>query len=238
LSNLERKIMHLAIDTSTDNASMALVSGEIVVFELNWKCAQNHTVEFLSRLEYLMAQHGLESKDINSLSVALGPGSFSGTRVGLSIAKGLAYSLNIPLAGVSTLAVEAYSFAATGLPICAIHSAGRGEIAAATYQLLNGEWRQVVAEHITTLDTLLAGTTEKTLFCGEILEAAIEVIRKSLAENAVIPAPAARVRRAAYLAELGQKRIAAGDADNPATLQPLYLRRPVISQPKKAYGTV
>ena len=104
--------------------------------------------------------------------------------------------------------------------------------------MLNGEWKQAVPEHITTLDTLLAGITEKTLFCGELPEAAIEAIRNSLAGNAVIPSPTARVRRAAYLAELGQERIAAGDADNPATLQPLYLRRPAISQPKKAYGAV
>jgi tRNA threonylcarbamoyladenosine biosynthesis protein TsaB len=230
--------MHFAIDTSTDNAGMALVSGEAVIFELAWKCAQNHTVEFLPRLQYLMAQHGVEAKGINSLSVALGPGSFSGTRVGLSIAKGLAYSLSIPLAGVSTLAVEAYPFALTGLPICPIHNAGRSEIAAATYQMQVGEWKQVVPEHITTIEALLAVVTEKTLFCGEIPAAAIESIKGNLRENAVIPASAARVRRAAYLAELGQKRIAAGDTDNPATLQPLYLRRPVITQPKKAYGTV
>jgi tRNA threonylcarbamoyladenosine biosynthesis protein TsaB len=230
--------MHLAIDTSTDNAGLALVSGATVIFELDWKCGQNHTVEFMPRLQYLMTQHGFEAKDIESVSVALGPGSFSGTRVGLSIAKGLAYSLNIPLAGVSTLAVEAYPFAVTGLPICPVHNAGRGEIAAATYQMSNGEWRQVVPEHITTIEVLLTGITEKTLFCGEIPEAAIETIENNLGENAVIPSFTARLRRAAYLAELGQKRIAAGDADNPATLQPLYLRRPAISQPKKAYGTV
>jgi len=230
--------MHLAIDTSTDNAGLALVSGAAVVFELNWKCGRNHTVEFMPRLQYLMARHGLEAKDIESVSVALGPGSFSGTRVGLSIAKGLVFSLSIPLAGVSTLAVEAYPFAVTGLPICAIHEAGRGEIAAATYRMFDGEWEQLIAEHITTLDTLLAGVTEKTLFCGEIPEATIEAIRKSLVENAVVPSPFSRFRRAAYLAELGQRRLAAGDADNPATLQPIYLRRPAISQPKKAYGTV
>jgi tRNA threonylcarbamoyladenosine biosynthesis protein TsaB len=231
--------MHLAIDTSTDNAGMALVSGATIIFELNWKCGSNHTVEFMPRLDYLMKQHCLEAKGIDSVSVALGPGSFSGTRVGISIAKGLVYSLNIPLAGVSTLAVEAYPFfALTGLPICAIHNAGRGEIATATYQSQNGEWKQVVAEHITTLDTLLAGVTEKTLFCGELPEAQFETIKNNLGENAIIPSFAARVRRAAYLAELGQKRIASGNIDNTATLQPIYLRRPAISQPKKAYGTL
>jgi tRNA threonylcarbamoyladenosine biosynthesis protein TsaB len=230
--------MHLAIDTSTDNAGLALVNGAAVIFELNWKCGQNHTVEFMPRLQYLMSQHCLEPKDIESASVALGPGSFSGTRVGLSIAKGLAYSLSIPLAGISTLEVEAFAFAATGLPICAIHNAGRGEIAAATYQMANSEWKQFVAEQITTLETLLAAVGERTIFCGELSDEAIETIKNNLTERAAIPSGAARVRRAAYLAELGQTRIESGNADNPATLQPIYLRRPAISLPKKAYGTL
>jgi tRNA threonylcarbamoyladenosine biosynthesis protein TsaB len=229
--------MHLAIDTSTDNASLALVSSSTIIFELTWKCGQNHTVEFLPRLQYLMAQHCLDMKDIDGVSVALGPGSFSGTRVGLSIAKGLAFSLNIPLAGLSSLAVAAYPFAVTGLPICPVRSAGRGEIAAAIYQMQDGEWKQVVAEHITTLEMLLGGITEKTVFCGEIPDIATQTIKNNLKENAVIPSFAVRLRRAAPLAELGQKRIATGDADNPATLQPLYLRRPAITKPRKEYGT-
>ena len=230
--------MHLAIDTSTDNASMALVSGATVIFELTWKCGQNHTVEFLPRLQYLMTQHCLNIKSIDGLSVALGPGSFSGTRVGLSIAKGLAYSLSIPLVGISSLEVEAYPFAATGLPICPVHNAGRGEIVAAIYQLQDGQWKQVKAEHITTLQTLINETIEKTVFCGELPDTAVKEIETSLKENSVILSFAARVRRAAFLAELGQKRLAEGESDNPVTLQPIYLRRPAISKPKKEYGSV
>ena len=230
--------MHLAIDTSTDNASFALVSGSTVIFELGWKCGQNHTVEFLPRLQYLMAQHCLDVKDIDGLSVALGPGSFSGTRVGLSIAKGLVYSLDIPLCGVSSLEVEAYPFAITGLPICPVHNAGRGELAAAIYQTQDGVWKQVKAENITTLDALISETAEKTIFCGELTDTNIEEIETKLKDTAVIPSFAARVRRAAFLAELGQKRLDEGKSDNPATLQPIYLRRPAISKPKKEYGSV
>jgi tRNA threonylcarbamoyl adenosine modification protein YeaZ len=230
--------MHLAIDTSTDNAGMALVNGETVVFEHAWQCAQNHTVAFVPRLQYLMAQHQLEMKTLTSLSVALGPGSFSGLRIGLSIAKGLAFALKIPLAGVSTLAVAACPFAVTGLPLLPLQPAGRGEIAAAVYQNRHGEWQQIVPEHITTLETLLACINEKTLFCGEIPAAGVALMQQTLGEKAVIPSLALRLRRAACLAELGLQRLAAGNADNPATLQPIYLRRPAISPPKKAYGTV
>ncbi len=230
--------MHLSIDTSTDNASFALVEGSAIIFELAWKCGQNHTVEFLPRLQYLMAQHCFDVKDIDGLSVALGPGSFSGTRVGLSIAKGLAYSLNVPVAGISTLAVEAYPFGVSGLPVCPVHSAGRSEIATAVYRMQDNDWKQTVAEHIATLDSLVKETTEKTVFCGELSDAAIGTIKNALGDNAIIPSYSARMRRAGYLAELGQQRLAAGESDDPATLQPIYLRRPAITQPKKAYGTL
>lgn len=230
--------MNLAIDTSTDNASLALVFADSVIFEITWRCGQNHTVEFLSRLSDLMTRHGIDNKEIKTISVAIGPGSFSGTRVGLSIAKGLAYSLGIPVVGISTLSITAYPFAVTGLPVCAVLNAGRSELAAATYRMSGNEWQQLVAEHVTTLETLLNEIKEKTVFCGELTSPVIEQIRTTLAGNAVIPDSSARLRRAAYLAELGQKRLDRGEQDDPATLQPIYLRRPNITKPKKEYGSL
>ncbi|GAI55710.1 unnamed protein product, partial [marine sediment metagenome] len=91
---------------------------------------------------------------IEAIIVAKGPGSFNGLRVGISIAKGLAFSLAIPLLGISTLEAEAYPFAYTGLPLSPIHKAGREEIATAFYQQKNNEWHCLKAEHLTTLDTL------------------------------------------------------------------------------------
>ena len=112
--------MQLAIDTSTDNTSLALVDEETVLFELTWRSRQNHTVELLPHLDYLLKQHHLDIKSISAVIVALGPGSFNGLRVGISTAKGLAMSLDIPLIGISTLSAEAYPQAVTGLPICPI----------------------------------------------------------------------------------------------------------------------
>ncbi len=81
-------------------------------------------------------------------------------------------------------------------------------------------------EHLTTIDDLSAKIKEKTVFCGEINPTTQARLKKLLKTKAVIPSPAARLRRAAYLAELGQQRAAKGNYDNLATLQPLYLRRP------------
>ena len=224
--------MLLAIDTSTDTASLALVQDSQALAELTWRCEQNHSVELLPRLADLLGRSKSNLQSISSIIVAKGPGSFNGLRVGVSTAKGLAFSLGIPIVGISTLEVEAYQHAETNLPICPIFNAGRGEIAAAIYQMKDNEWRQIIGEHITTVETLCSQITTKTLFCGEFVAAIAGELKRRLKQRAIISSSTARLRRAGFLAELGQQRLAAGNYDNPATLNPLYLRRPPITKRK------
>ncbi len=228
--------MQLAIDTSTDTASVAIVQNSQVLAELTWHCEQNHTTELFPRLLQLLSQVKLSPESISGIIVAKGPGSFNGLRVGVSTAKGLAFSLGRPIIGISTLEVAAYPHAETGLPVCPIFNAGRGEIATAIYQKRNKRWCQLVAEHITTVDALCSQITTKTIFCGDFMPSIATQLSKQLKQKAIILPPAARLRRASFLAELGLKRLEAGDYDNPATLQPLYLRRPSITKPKRRQG--
>lgn len=222
--------MQLAIDTSTDTASIALVRDGELLAELTWHSKQNHTSELLSHLSHLLDSTGIQS--VNCVFVARGPGSFNGLRVGVSTAKGLAFSLGIPIVGLSTLEVDAYQHAETGLPICPVLNAGRDEIVTAIYQMKRDRWHQLSPEHITTVDALCSQITARTVFCGEFVPAVAPRLRKNLGGKAVISSPAARWRRAGFLAELGQRRLETGDNDNPATLQPIYLRRPPITERK------
>lgn len=227
--------MQLAIDTSTDMASLALVEGDQVLAELTWRCGQNHSVELYPRLNFLLEKCALDIKTLDCIFVAKGPGSFNGLRVGVSAAKGLAFGLGIDIIGVSTLESTAYQQATGGLPVCAIQNAGREEIAAAIYQKKPRKgWTQLAAEHLTTPAALALEIKVKTIFCGEMNTATVEQVKKIFKSKTIIPGPASRLRRAAYIAELGQLRAAAGDYDNLATLQPLYLRRPPITERKKA----
>ena len=224
--------MYLAIDTSTETASLALVQESQVLAELTWSCQQNHSVELMPNIDRLLEQTGSSLKSLSGVIVARGPGSFNGLRVGVSTAKGLAFSLGVPLVGISTLEAAAYQYAEIGLPVCPIFNAGRGEIAAAIYQRKGNQWQQVIAKHITTVDSLCSQITGKTIFCGEATLAILEQIKDKLGQKAIIPPMVSRLRRAGFLAELGVKRIEAGDCDHPATLQPIYLRRPPITKPK------
>ncbi|MBI4188877.1 MAG: tRNA (adenosine(37)-N6)-threonylcarbamoyltransferase complex dimerization subunit type 1 TsaB [Chloroflexi bacterium] len=224
--------LQLAIDTSTDTASLALVQNSIILAELTWRSVQNHTTQLTPNLSYLMHQAGLSVQSIDGIIVAKGPGSYNGLRVGVSTAKGLAFSLGVPIVGISTMAAEAYQHAGTGLPVCPVFNAGRGEIATALYQHKENKWCQLVAEHITTLDSLCSGITGKTIFCGEYVPVIADRLREQLQQKAVLISPIAGLRRAGFLAELGMERLKAGDSDDPVTLQPLYLRGAAITQAK------
>jgi len=222
--------MQLTIDTSTDTASIALVQDGEVLAESTWRCGQNHTVELLPHLARLLNETKVDLQSIGCIMVAKGPGSFNGLRVGISTAKGLAFSMGIPIIGISSLEAEAYRHAETGLPICPIFDAGRGEIATAIYQKKDNKWCQLATEHITTVEALYSEITTKTIFCGEFVPLIANQLRKQLKQRAIIPTT--ELRRDSLLAELGRQRLEAGDYDNPATLQPLYLRRPAITKPK------
>ena len=226
--------MELSIDTSTAWGGVAISREGALLAETTWKPGQNHTVELYPNINRLLDIVHARTTDLKAVFVAIGPGSFNGLRAGISAAKGLAFSLDIPLKGVSTLEAEAYPFAFSSLPVCPIHDAGRGEIAAALYRQQGG-WQCLSAEHLTTVDKLPAEITEKTVFCGEIPAGNKDALISLMGDKAVIPAAEACLRRPAMLAALGWMHLQSLGADNLATLQPIYLRQPPITQRKKKY---
>ena len=226
--------MEIAIDTSTGWGGIALSQDGNLLADLTWKPGQNHTSELFPNIERLLQTARADIRSLSAVFVATGPGSFNGLRAGISAAKGLAFSLHIPLVGISTLEAEALPFAFTGLPLCPIHDAGRGEIAVALYRQADN-WRQLKEEYLTTVESLCAEVNEKTIFCGEIPPAAIGLILASLGDKAVIPGWEQRLRRPGYIACLGWQRLQSGREDNLTILQPIYLRQPPITQRKKKY---
>jgi tRNA threonylcarbamoyl adenosine modification protein YeaZ len=226
--------MELSIDTSTAWGGVALSTQGQVTAELTWKPGQNHSVELHPNISRLLETAKADFRSVMAVFVARGPGSYNGLRAGISAAKGIAFSLNIPIVAVSTLEIEAYQFASLGLPICPLHDAGRREFACALYGSQGG-WVCLKTEYLTTLEKLCSEISTRMVFCGEIPEAAIARIKEVLGEKAVIPDPVQRIRRPSCLAVLAWQRLQSGQTDNLATLQPIYLRQPPITQRKKKH---
>jgi tRNA threonylcarbamoyladenosine biosynthesis protein TsaB len=217
--------MLVAIDTSTDYASLALHDGFRVRVEHTWESPRRHTVEVAPRLMAALAQVGQGSEHLSAVAVTRGPGSFTGLRAGLAVAKGLALAQALPLVGVPTLDVVAAAQGRDRRPLCAVLQAGRGRICVATYRWRSGEWRACEDPRLTTWPALVKETTSPTLFCGEVDPAGADALT-SLGELAVLLPAAARLRRAGFLAELAWQRLNRGDTDDPATLVPIYVQHP------------
>jgi tRNA threonylcarbamoyl adenosine modification protein YeaZ len=175
---------------------------------------------------------GLIPSSLSGIIVALGPGSYNGLRVGISAAKGLALSLGIPLVGINSLEAAAYQHSAATLPICPIFRAGGTEIVTAIYQTRYNRWEKISDEKITTPEALCSEIMQKTIFCGDITQAIGNLISDRLKQKAIIASAAARLKRSSFLLELGEKHLRSGYCSNPATLNPIYLRRPHITRPK------
>jgi tRNA threonylcarbamoyladenosine biosynthesis protein TsaB len=213
----------LAIDTATQNASVALYDAQQVWAERTWFSERNHTVEVMPAIAEMLAGLSLAPAALKGVAVAVGPGSFTGMRVGLSAAKGFGLALNIPVIGIPTLDVVAQPFADGRLPVCAVVHAGRGRFCAAMYGRQRGKWARLSDFRLASPAELPAGIAERTLFCGELDDEARQAVQSALGDKALFASPAQSVRRAAVLAELAWERAVAGRGDDLALLAPIYI---------------
>ncbi len=229
--------MLLAIDTSTRYAGVALMDGEGRLCQmLHWRSHQNHTTELVPAIELVLKRQNISLKDLEGIAVALGPGSFSALRVGVSVAKGLAWTAGLPLAAATTLEAEAYCYARLGRPVCALLDVGRGEIAYALYEPAEEDLRLLAPESIAEPKALTRVLPAGALVCGEGLERYGGEVQAALAGTTVLALPYQPASRLLGLAYLGLRRLSAGIKVDPTVVQPFYLRRPSISEPGRPAG--
>jgi tRNA threonylcarbamoyladenosine biosynthesis protein TsaB len=217
--------MLVAIDTATAYASLALHDGHQVRVEHTWESPRRHTVELMPRLVAALEQLGLGTEHLSGVGVTRGPGSFTGLRVGIAVAKGLALARGLPLVGVPTLDVLAAAQGRDRRPLCAVLQAGRRRLCVAIYRWRDGAWRARQEPRLTTWSALVEETVSPTLFCGEVDPAGADALA-SLGELAVLLPAAARLRRAGFLAQVAWRRLNRGETDDAATLTPIYLQHP------------
>ena len=211
--------MILAIDTATRMIGLALATEQAIVAEAMWHTRNNHTIELAPAIERMLAGPGISVNALTAIAVAIGPGSFTGVRTGLGVAKGLSLAArpNLPLIGVPTLDIVARA-----LPqgrVIAVLQAGRGRVVWAQYvdgqaasPAALGNWEEVAA-HADGGETVI----------GEIDPAGFEALSRDRIKTGSL---LQNVRRAACLAEIGWERWRQGATDDAATLAPIYIHQP------------
>lgn len=228
---VEDTAVELCLDTAGPIASVAVARRGSLLSEITWRTRGSHETELLPAIDEALQRAGVEREAIGVIIVDRGPGGYAGLRVGASVAMGMVLALDAQLLGVGRLDLDAYPHAAFAGPVCALHQAGRGDIAWAVYEGQGAQRGERVAPRLDPLDAFLAAAPANALFCGELAG-----IEQALAEiaGARRALGIASLRRAGALAELGWQRFAAGARDDPRRLEPLYLREPAITRSRRA----
>ena len=207
----------LGVETSTRAGGVALVEGDRLVAEYLLDVSVTHSERLLAAIDAVMSDAGWRPTDLQGLAVAVGPGSFTGLRVGISTVKGLALALGLPVAAVPTLDAMAAAVPWSALPVCAVLHARRNEVYSALYRW-DGEGFARESDYLAlTPDDLGARLTESTLLVGD----AADIIRSPHVRQ--IPPPR-RAPSPACVAALGRARLALGETVGAAALTPFYLR--------------
>jgi tRNA threonylcarbamoyladenosine biosynthesis protein TsaB len=214
----------LALDTATETGSLALVTDDRVLAEHSLDSHSACLTLLMPAVASILRNTGKDVTDLDAVAVSLGPGNFTGLRIGLATAKTLAWSLGRPLVPVPTMETLAARFSGHADPVGVVMDAKRGEVfwglfrcPEDTPQILEGPLRLPVGE-------LPARLAAPLVLTGPGLEAHQEALAPFLAPEIVLAPPELRRPRASTLARLARRRLELGLTANPAQLVPIYLR--------------
>ena len=214
----------LALDTATDQGSLALLEDEQVLGELTLDTPGSFLVHLLLALDGLLAQTRRSLGEVEAICVSQGPGNFTGLRLGLATAQGLALSLQIPVAPVPSLEVVAAPWAGTPHPVAALMDAKRGEVYLGCFDC-RGDYPEPLAEPERLAAENLPPRLEPPLMLtGPGLRPYQDFLAEALAPGILLAPKGSWYPSAATVGRLGRRRLARGLTVTPPQLTPLYLR--------------
>jgi tRNA threonylcarbamoyladenosine biosynthesis protein TsaB len=207
----------LAVETSTLAGGVALLDGDRVVGDYLLDVRVTHSERLMLAVDRALGDARWSVHDLDALAVAVGPGSFTGLRIGISTVKGLALALALPVAAVPTLDAMAAGLPFAALPVCPVVDARKGEVYVSRYRWDGQRMRREWDELALSPEDLAARLDEPTILLGD----AAEAVRSPFVRLAP---PARRRSSPACVGQLGAERLAGGDDTPEAGLVPRYLR--------------
>ena len=214
----------LGVETSTMQGGAALVGDDGLRSEYTLNVEATHSERLLPTIERMFHDAGLGLDSLSGLAVSIGPGSFTGLRIGLSTVKGLAYATGLPVVSVPTLEALASSVGFAREQICPVLDARKQEVYAALFRRERGELMRIMEDTALAPEELCSRIRRPTVFLGDGLAVHGELFRRLLADRMLVPPPPSRGARPAWVAELGRQRLLRGERDPIDTLVPRYLR--------------
>jgi tRNA threonylcarbamoyladenosine biosynthesis protein TsaB len=217
-------VLFLALETATDRGSLALLEDDQVLEELTLDTPGSFLVHLLPALDSLLTRTERRLDEVEAIGVSQGPGNFTGLRLGLATAQGLALSLQIPVVPVPTLQVVAAPWIGNPHPVAALMDAKRGEVYLGRFDC-RGEFLEPLAEPERLAATdLPSRLMPPLLLTGPGLRPYRDILAAALAPGIEVAPEGLWYPLAAAVGRLGRRRLAMGLTVAPPQLTPLYLR--------------
>ena len=219
----------LGIDTSTPIGSVALIDGDNLVAEHTLNIVQAHSSRLMPAIDTVLKWSDITVEDLDGCAVGIGPGSFTGIRIGVATIKSVCYALDKPIVGVSTLEAVAYNLRWANGVICPLLDARRSEVYGAIFDG-STEWRRLSEDLCLSIDAFLdridthAPSNCPINFVGDGLSTYGDAVQERLGERVHFVDAIFNVPRGATTAHLGAQRLKNGDTDDYWTLVPNYVR--------------
>ena len=229
----------LALDTATQSCSVAIVDDGSLLAELTRANSKTHSRQLMNLINTVCRIADLKAEDLDGFAVTIGPGSFTGLRIGISTVKGLAFSLGKPVVGVSSLDALAWQCAQSAYLICPLLDARKKEVYTCRYRFNHNELKKAGTEKVASPVEAMRGIREPSIFVGNAVQLYREDISAELGELAHFAAWGQHTIRASSIAWLSMTRFYRQQTDDVAMLIPQYIRKPdaeVKSHGKRVIG--
>jgi len=212
----------LGIDTASPTNTIGLIDGDRMLADFAWEARDNSLQRIIINADLVLKRGGLTLAEIDGLAVGIGPGSWTGLRVGVTVAKTLASALSKPICGISSLEAMAYQARNTSVLLCPLIDAGRKNVYAAFYRSRGKTLAMEGDYYVGNIKGLAERVKEPALFLGKPAHLYRAVITSELGTLASFGSPS-DTSSGCVVALLSLPRFAADAADDAFSLVPLYL---------------
>lgn len=213
----------LGVDTSTPIGSVGLIDEERFIAEHTLSIVKAHSARLMPAIDQILKWADLTVNDLDVCAVGIGPGSFTGIRIGVGTIKSLCYALKKPIIGVSTLEAIAYNLRYTDRLICPILDARKDEVYGAVFR--GGQNLMRKSDDLCVpIETLLSHVDDDAIFVGDGLQRYAPTVRERFGDDVSLADPIFNVPRGASVARIGYDRLGSGQSGDYFSLTPNYVR--------------
>lgn len=222
----------LAVDTATTSCSVAVFDNETMLSESTLVRQQTHSKHLMEMIDYVVGLAGIATTELDGFAVTIGPGTFTGLRIGLSSIKGLAMASRKPVVGVSSLDALAMQATPTFYLICPLIDARRGEVYFSRYRFHKGRLNKEMDDAVLSPEDVVENVTEPCVFVGNGALTYRKTMQNLVDKELYFSPSYQSVIRASTVAHLSMSKFKSGETNDVGMLVPHYIRIPDAELPK------